>query len=252
MAYFKPGGSFFGITLPNKKTADIWQSFFQTINPNLATSNVFASDNLITFNKTLGFLKDEKFVNIATEVLEGDQLQQSIIWRIHTLCWAAAHCRHVHGDFVELGCYNGKTSRLVAEYVQFQTLGKTFYLYDVFDSPPDSDKMPQHSGTLHDDVVERFKPLSNVVITKGVVPETLDLACPEHIAYMHIDMNNTKAEMGALERLFDRVTPGGIIVFDDYGWAAYQDQYNAEKAFMCSRGYEILELPTGQGVLFKR
>jgi hypothetical protein len=53
-------------------------------------------------------------------------------------------------------------------------------------------------------------------------------------------------------RLFDRVVPGGVIVFDDYGWKLFEKQKEAEDIFMKARGYEILELPTGQGLVIKR
>jgi O-methyltransferase len=69
---------------------------------------------------------------------------------------------------------------------------------------------------------------------------------------MHIDMNNAAAELGALEQLFDRVSPGGMIVFDDYGWTGYRDQKQAADTFMRDRGLSVLELPTGQGLVVKR
>lgn len=55
-----------------------------------------------------------------------------------------------------------------------------------------------------------------------------------------------------LGRLFDRVLEGGVIVLDDYGWKMYHKQKEAEDDFMRQRGYEILELPTGQSLIVKR
>ncbi len=74
---------------------------------------------------------------------------------------------------------------------------------------------------------------------------------PEEIAYLHIDLNAAKAEIAALEFLFDRVTQGGLIVLDDYGHAPHQDQHYAEQEWMKDRGYAILELPSGQGLVVK-
>ena len=75
---------------------------------------------------------------------------------------------------------------------------------------------------------------------------------PRSIAFLHVDMNNAQAERGALEVLFDRIVPGGMIVFDDYGWTAYHDQKLSADAFMRQRGLAVLELPTGQGMVVKR
>jgi O-methyltransferase len=75
---------------------------------------------------------------------------------------------------------------------------------------------------------------------------------PRRIAFLHVDMNNAQAELGALDALFERVSPGGMIVFDDYGWSGYRDQKLAVDEFMRDRGHAVLELPTGQGLVVKR
>ena len=77
------------------------------------------------------------------------------------------------------------------------------------------------------------------------MPQVLADAAPEQIAFLHIDMNNAEAERGALEVLFDRVSTGGIIVFDDYGWSGYRAQKDLADDFMQLHGLSVLELPTG-------
>ena len=52
--------------------------------------------------------------------------------------------------------------------------------------------------------------------------------------------------------MFERISPGGMVVFDDYGWAGYRDQKLAVDEFMRDRGHAVLELPTGQGLVVKR
>ena len=88
--------------------------------------------------------------------------------------------------------------------------------------------------------------------TTGIVPEIFQSSVPERIAYLHLDLNAAKAEIAALEVLFDRIVPGGMIVFDDFGHMRYAEQHKAEIAWMRERGYAILELPTGQGLVVKR
>jgi predicted O-methyltransferase YrrM len=98
-------------------------------------------------------------------------------------------------------------------------------------------------------VKQRFADMPNVTVIKGAVPESFSQGTPEKIAFLHIDMNNAEAELGALEALYDRITPGAVIVFDDYGWLAYREQKIVEDKFFAARGNQILELPTGQGIL---
>ena len=42
---------------------------------------------------------------------------------------------------------------------------------------------------------------------------------------------------------------GGIIILDDYGWMAYEDQMTKEKKFFNDKNLKVLELPTGQGMV---
>ncbi|MSO65210.1 MAG: hypothetical protein EXQ85_05335 [Alphaproteobacteria bacterium] len=105
---------------------------------------------------------------------------------------------------------------------------------------------------LYERVATRFAAYSNVKVIKGVVPDVLAEVSPQKIAYLHIDMNSPAAELGAIEVLFDRVVPGGVIVLDDYGWLVFQKQREVEDEFMARRGHSILKLPTGQGMVIKR
>ena len=56
------------------------------------------------------------------------------------------------------------------------------------------------------------------------------------IAYLHIDLNQAPAEIAALEVLFDRIVPGGIVILDDYEWAmGYRRQKLLEGSCHCRR-----------------
>ncbi len=72
---------------------------------------------------------------------------------------------------------------------------------------------------LHNAVLAKCRRYDNIHAVKGVVPDVLAQACPQEIAPLHLDMNAAQAEIGALDTLFDKVVPGGFIVFDDFGRA---------------------------------
>jgi len=52
--------------------------------------------------------------------------------------------------------------------------------------------------------------------------------------------------------LFDRISPGGMIVFDDYSRPGYQAQRGVTDTFLRQRSLAVLELPTGQRLVVKR
>ena len=66
---------------------------------NTKDSNFFAADNLITFGKVLGFLKENDFVEFAEKSFSDDDFHKSIIWRIHILSWSMKQCFRIKGDF---------------------------------------------------------------------------------------------------------------------------------------------------------
>ncbi|UTP39763.1 TylF/MycF family methyltransferase [Phenylobacterium sp. LH3H17] len=172
------------------------------------------------------------------------------VWRVSTLLWAARHVAHLEGDFVECACYRGSSARTVADLIDISK--RRHYLYDLFDHDPamPHHQMAEHSSTLYDEVRARF-PEPNVIITQGKVPESLVIAAPDRIAFMHLDLNNAEAEIGVLEVLWDRIVPGGILILDDFGWLPYYRQFNAETDWFTARGHVILEMPTGQGLVIK-
>lgn len=214
---------------------------------------IFTGDQLFTYNKNLSFLDDEKFMSAFTKHATTD-VEKSVIWRIATVCWAANNGMRLDGDLVEIACYKGTTARVVCDYVDFEKqLNKKYFLYDLFehDNSMPHFSMPEHSKQLYRQVQQRFSEFPNVCITQGKVPESLSIAAPEKIAFMHLDINSADAEIGVLEVLFDRMVPGAVLILDDYGWAYYRDQKLAEDPWLEKRGYKVLELPTGQGMVIK-
>tara|TARA_R110002110_G_scaffold58355_7_gene165895 strand:+ start:212 stop:970 length:759 start_codon:yes stop_codon:yes gene_type:complete len=240
--------AFFGLTDANQFISGV-----QTAMNQVSPVGLFAGDNLFTFHRNLSFLEDEKLMTAFEKYTDTD-IEKSVLWRTYVLAWAAKRAMKLPGDFVECGCYKGVTARILCDCLDFASSEKSFYLYDLFEHQDamDHHSMPDHSATLYEEVCARFNDTPNVHITQGPVPDSLDtLEPPGDIAFLHIDMNNAAAEVGALERLFDKVTTGAVIVFDDYGWFAYREQKLAEDAFLAEHGVQILELPTGQGIAIK-
>ena len=238
---------FFGLS-----DKDSFYRNFQAVLASGITGNVFTGDNLFTFGKNLGFLSDEKFMAVFAEQAT-DAPEKATVWRAHTLCWAAGRALRLPGDFVECGSYRGTSARIIAGYLDFATVDKTFTLFDVFDDVGQIDQhgYPAMAGGIHEAVKARFTDFPNVRAIKGYVPRILEGNTPDAIAFLHVDMNNAAAERAALEALFDLVSPGGSVVLDDYGWRTYADQKREHDAFFESRGYQVLELPTGQGLVIK-
>jgi len=111
---------------------------------------------------------------------------------------------------------------------------------------------PAHENSrMFDKVVERFAGYPFVKIIKGRVPDSFEQAFPDEVSFCHIDMNHPAPEAAALERVLPRLPIGGVVILDDYGWWGYSAQKRALDPIAQAFGQEILELPTGQGLLIK-
>lgn len=186
-------------------------------------------------------------------ISDDNYVGHGIIWRLYTLCWAANSCLRREGDFVECGVFSGASSGVMCQYLGFESLQRKLYLYDTF-GPHDSIKSEHYPGyddQLYKFVCQRFAPYSNVRIIQGFIPDSFQQEIPEKIAFLHVDLNNAPAEIATLNALFDRVSPGGMVLLDDYGFSGFLAQKQAEDEFFAQRGYEVLELPTGQGLVIK-
>jgi O-methyltransferase len=230
---------------------------------------LFWGDRLLTLDKSAAFRNDPRFGDVMRQVNSSTGANQyvspdKISWRLHTLIWAASCALRATGDFVECGVFRGDMSWALTEMIDLQGAGKKLYAYDTFEgfdprysSAADFPEAPQlfdfinneyKEPDIYEAVTRRFSEKPYVKLMKGVVPDVFATEMPPSIAFLHLDMNSPKAERGALEALFGRMSRGAIIVFDDYGWILHRKQKEAADEFMNQRGYSILELPTGQGL----
>lgn len=189
-------------------------------------------------------------------------------WRVHIGLWAAFSASKLEGDFVECGVNRGFLSSAIMDYLDWDSLKKTFYLLDTFSGIDDrflsenerkEDVMERNKWRLRrgfyttniDSVRENFSTWQNVQIVAGAIPETLDAVKSEKVAYLHLDMNCVPPEVAALEHFWDRLVPGGFVLLDDYAYSGHKLQKNAMDEIASNKGVKIVSLPTGQGLLLK-
>ena len=232
-------------------------------------STMFWGDRMLSLDKAAAFLTEPDFAKAYTAV-RGNHIYDAynsphtVAWRLNTLVWAARNAVHVKGDFVECGVFKGDMSWTILSILGDALSDRTFYLYDSFEGLlPSDDVYPGHenfiefANKIYDDpkiytsVVQRFADYPNVKIIKGFLPDALSQGSPNRIAFLHLDLNAATPEIAVMEAFFDRVSPGGMIVYDDYGWHVCEQQRLAADMFAASRNHKILELPTGQGLIVK-
>lgn len=229
----------------------------------------YAADGVGVWGKNLDFMTEPRFAAAWEKTREknkdGWRLSKSgmpdVRWRVHVACWAAQHGLSLAGDFVECGVHTGLLSVAVAEFVDLAAQPKAFFLFDTFEGIPEEALKQSKAGgrTVNDrkyiDVFEiaqrNFASYPNARLIKGMLPDTLAAIAGKSIAYLSVDLNNVVGEKAVIERLWPQITPGAIIVIDDYGFAGFEDQHQMWDAFAKAHGKTVATLPTGQGILIR-
>jgi O-methyltransferase len=201
----------------------------------------------------VGFQHDKKFNSAFDRAFDGvprhlDNPLKNIQWRAHICTWAANQAYKLGGDFVECGVWYGILSRTICNYVDFKNYPGTFFLIDSWGEIPGS-----HHGYRDDIfavVTKRFDDLDNVKLVRGLVPEVLGQVQSKRIAFLSIDMNGSIAERAALEYFYDKMLPGGVIYFDDYGWD-YPELRATVDDFFADKPEKLLHFPSGNSIAIK-
>jgi O-methyltransferase len=106
---------------------NLFNTAIQTAVNQLNTGGVYIGDNMFVFSRNLGFLRDEKFMQIFQDnVTTGNE--QAARWRYYTLSWAAKRVLslNIPGDFVECACYRGTSARILCDYLDFGASGRDY------------------------------------------------------------------------------------------------------------------------------
>jgi O-methyltransferase len=225
----------------------------------LLTGPVHYNEDGLATSHNADFLKDRLFAeSYALGKRTGSWGACDVHWRCYVCCWAAGHAASLDGDFVECGVNRGGFSRAVANYVDLPRSGKRMFLFDTFhgldlrfvSATERENGIETRYTECYDDVVSTFSGLP-VEIIRGAVPETLSRANIDRVAYLSIDMNCVEPEIAAMRHFWPKLVSGGVVVHDDYGFKGFELQKQALDAFAADVGVRVLQMPTGQGLLFK-
>ena len=157
--------------------------------------------------------------------------------------------KSIEGDFVECGVWYGMLSRTMCEYVDFNKIKRSFYLFDTWGKMPGSHPNPNYQHDIFTSVKDRFSKFKNVHLIRGAVPNSFDQVQIKKIAYLGIDMNDGIAELATLEKFYDKVVSGGIIYFDDYG--PFLKVRKVVDDFFKDKPESLLYFPSGNAIIIK-
>jgi hypothetical protein len=214
----------------------------------------YAEDSLWTVHGHT-FMEDERFANAYRRAVQAGCFDYGIRWRVHTILWAAERAADLDGAFVECGTGRGFMASAICDYLGWTD--RPFYLYDTF-----APTMPNEHGTQAADgtigptyaegpesVAENFAEWPGVQLVIGKIPGTLLDAGP--IAFLHVDLNYAPAEEAVVRHFWPKLSPGALVIFDDYVYVGYEAVHEAVDRLGRELGFRVLALPTGQGLVLR-
>lgn len=171
----------------------------------------------------------------------------------------------IPGDIIETGVWRGGAAILArAVLAAHGAAGRRVICADSFEGlPPPS--VPQDAGDSLHEMVElkvsleevqanfsRFDLLDDqVVFLKGWFRDTMPTAPVDRLAVMRLDGDMYESTIDPLRHLYDKLSPGGFVIVDDYGLLppckAAVDDFLAERRLSPS-----IEPIDGQGVWFRK
>jgi O-methyltransferase len=177
--------------------------------------------------------------------------------------------RGVPGALVECGVWRGgSVLAMVRTLLELGTTDRDIFLFDTFEGmtkptmadtsafdPPALDTWQEHDGggaweyLFNAEVfnVDRVRqtledtgyPAQRLHFVVGPVEETLPMNAPESIAVLRLDTDWYESTAHELEHLYPRLSPGGVLIIDDYGhWDGARravDEYFGDQPILMTR-----------------
>lgn len=171
----------------------------------------------------------------------------------------------IKGDVLEAGIWRGGAVIFAAAYLsQSNPFSRRVIAADSFDGlPPPDSRYPVDVGDLHStidflrvsekEVLANFRKFAvsteNVDFLPGWFEDTLPTVGNRNLAILRMDGDMYSSSSHILSALFDRVTPGGFVIVDDY---ALRGAREAVHDFLDGRGLspEISDID-GIGAYFR-
>jgi O-methyltransferase len=162
----------------------------------------------------------------------------------------------VPGAVYELGVYKGGTARLLKETLQGS--GRPLRLFDTFAGMEvtNAAQGDRHRvGDFADTSLESVRAFVGsdpwIDYRPGWVPHTFGGLEAEPVAFAHIDLDLHDPIRDACEYIYPRLSSGGVMVFDDYGFPSTPGARRAVDDFFAGKREVPMVLQTGQAIVTK-
>jgi O-methyltransferase len=174
--------------------------------------------------------------------------------RLYGLYIGLLNALQLDGEVWEAGVYRGGTARMLESILRDRGDGRTLRLFDTFSGLPEptwaKDILPQ--GAFADTSEAEVRQLIPTgVLHVGRLPETFAGLEGSKIAFAHVDVDLYESVLDCLRFIYPRLTPGGWLMFDDYGVQTTPGGRAAVDEFFADCPETPLVQPSGQAIVIR-
>jgi len=189
----------------------------RSVDQKFTHSLIFPKNTYSPWKSDPGFLEIYNQIQGNTLV---DQFRCFELWHI------ALQLKKMKGDILEIGVWRGGTGAVLAKASGSDTM---VFLCDTFEGVVKAGKNDniytggEHSDTSSETVIALMKKMDieNYRIVKGIFPdESGNQVNVNVIKLCHIDVDVYESAKDIFEWVWPKIAIGGIVIFDDYGFAA--------------------------------
>jgi O-methyltransferase len=187
-------------------------------------------------------VKDNELINLIKDYSMTPKI------RIYNLLQSLKKIKHknIPGDYVECGVWKGGNILLIKKFLENENIdNKKIYAFDTFEgmSEPDENDFDLSKNIsasallsknkdkashlwsvcsleeVKKNLIKNLKNMNDIYFIKGKVEETLNVKqnIPDKISLLRLDTDWYSSTKKELEVLYEKVSPGGVIIIDDYG-----------------------------------
>ncbi len=214
----------------------------------------------IDFDVLSSLNKNNKNYNIYVESLieAGDQKSDNIykIFRHLNLYNYIINVleNNIEGDFAECGCFNGNSLFATKKLLNEKKSSKKIHVFDSFEgglsefeeddlrdslikSQNEAEKVKNQFASSFDQVSKKVEKYNNIFLNKGWIPQLFESQEDRKYSFVHVDVDLYKPTYESHKYFYERLSPGGIIVCDDYGYNQFPGATRAVDQFVNSLPY---------------
>lgn len=199
----------------------------------------------------IGWWYDEAFNNYLKRFGEFSGFNSDRRWMIGQLTKLA---RHVPGDTAECGVLAGSSSYLICQAFRDR-------MHFVFDSFEGLSKPGSFDGNCWQErhltcdlktAQENLRDCPNVSFHKGWIPERFSDVKSRRFCFVHIDVQLYEPTRDSLQFFYPRMSDGGVIVCDDYGFTTCPGATRAVDEFLRDKPEQVIGLSCGSAFFIKQ